>query len=201
MKRIAVSLLFGVLFSAVELFAAPPDSTARMPLFRNIPWNVSLEYVRENETAYYLQKFTGFGVETISFKDETAGLAARIDYTFKNNKFTEGACIITADDDFKDDLILLLKFLSDELGRPGYRSGPLVTSDSIWTKENDYGSYHGPSFYWQYGDGFVALISRKFEDDISITVLYAHGSSLARYVENNGVETGEFRVSFPGEAP
>lgn len=201
MKKLRGYFLFIVLFCAAGALPGQTESAARMPLFRNAEWNLSLEKVKENESAYYLQKFIGFGVETISFKDEIAGMDARIDFTFKKDKLTEGAYIINPGDDYRENLLVMLKYLTAKIGKPSFRSGPDINARQSWVKENDYGSYHGASFYWAFSDGFVALISRKFEEDITISVLYAHGSSIARYAENNGVELGEFKVSIPAKTP
>ena len=95
----------------------------------------------------------------------------------------------------------LLKYLRNQFGKPEYRSGPLYNSDKIWIKENDYGSYLGPSYYWILKDGFIALLSQKFEDDITISVLFAHNSSIGKYAENNGVELDEFEFSPAGNLP
>ncbi len=201
MKVIIYSIIVFLSFSEINSATSLPDSTSPMPQFRNIPWGSSIENVKEIESSFYLQKFIGFGVETLSYKDNLAGINSRVDYTFKNNKLTEGAYIIKPDESFKSDLLYILKYLSDEFGKPGFRSGPLYIADKIWVKENDYGSYSGPSYYWIFSDGFIALISQKFEDDITISVLFAHGSSIGRYAENNGVKLDQFEFSPIGNRP
>ena len=193
--RVTIYSVIILLCIWVNSFAcSTPDSTSLMPEFRNISWNTSIEKVRKEESSYYLQKFTGFGVETLSFKDEISGIDARVDYTFKNNKLTEGAYIIDHDNSFKEDLPQLLEYLTKQFGNPEFKSGLPHTSDTIWVKENDYGSYRGPSFYWVFADGFIAVLSQKFEDNITLSVLYAHGSSIGRYAENNGVELSQFKI-------
>jgi hypothetical protein len=201
MKVIIYSVIVFLSFCENNFAASLQDSTSSLPDFRNISWDSSIEKVKENESSFYLQKFIGFGVETISYKDEIAGINSRVDYTFKKNKLAEGAYIIKPDDSFIDELLHLLKYLSDQFGKPEYRSGPLYNADKIWIKENDYGSYLGPSYYWVFTDGFIALLSQKFEDDITILVLFAHGSSIGRYAENNGVELDEYEFSPTGKHP
>jgi hypothetical protein len=171
---------------------SPADTSVTMPEFRNIAWGTSQENVRKQESAYYLQTFMGFGLVTLSFKDKLAGLETRVDYTFKGDKFTEGSYIIESGDSFKDDFIKLLDYLTHQYGRPEYRSGPQFTSDSIWVKRDNYKSFSGPSFYWKYKNGFIALISNKFGEDITITILYAYNSTIENYLENNGVELYKF---------
>ena len=201
MKSIAYSVIV-ILCTCTDLFPVSlPDSTSLMPGVRNIPWNSSIEKVREQESTYYLQKFTGFGLVTLSYKDKIAGIDSRVDYTFKNDKLTEGAFIISHDDSFKDHLTRLLEYLTKQFGSPEYRSGPAYTSETVWIKENNYGSFLGPSFYWIFSDGFIALISQKFESNVTLSVLFAHGSSMARYAENNGVELSEFKFIPVGKQP
>jgi len=195
MKVMIYSFIIFLLFCGNNFSASLPDSLSNLPEFRNISWDSSPEKIKDNESSFFLQKFTGFGVETLSYKDKIFGINSRIDYTFKNNKLTEGAFIIKPGDSFKDDLLHLLKYLRNQFGKPEYRSGPLYNSDKIWIKENDYGSYFGPSYYWIFKDGFIALLSQKFEDDITISVLFAHNSSIGKYAENNGVELDEFEFS------
>lgn len=178
--------------SSEALSYTSKDSTRAMPEFRNIPWSSSIKEVREKENAYYLQNFSGFGVTALSFKDKLAGIEARIDYTFKNDQFTEGAYIIKPGNLFKNNFVHLLEFLTVQYSNPEYRSGPLYTLDTFWIKENNYGRFSGPAFYWVFNDGFISLLSQKFEDDITITVLFVHGSSIENYAKNNGVELSNF---------
>lgn len=190
-----VRMILTIIFSCIFIDAIAknlPDSTLRLPEFRNIPWDSSMKEVREKEDAYYLQNFSGFGITALSFKDKLAGIETRIDYTFKNDQFTEGAYIIKPGDLFKNNFVHLLEFLTQKYGNPEYRSGPLYTSDTVWVKENDYGRFRGPSFYWVFNGGFIALISKKFEDEITVIVLFSHGSSIEEYTKNIDVELNSF---------
>ena len=88
------------------------DSTRVMPEFRNIPWYSSMKEVREKEEAHYLQHFSGFGITAISFRDKISGIETRIDYTFKDDKLTEGSYIINCSgDSYKKNFVELLNFL------------------------------------------------------------------------------------------
>ena len=192
MKIWIISLIIFSCFFIDSFAKDLPDSTLVFPKFRNISWNTSIEVVKEKESAYYLQEFSGFGIVTLSYKDKIAGVEARVDYTFKNDRLIEGTYIIKPGDSFKKIFVLLSEYLRKEIGKPDYRSGPLYSSDTLWIKENDYGRFSGPSFYWVFIDGFISLLSQKFEDDITVTVLYAHGSSIENYAKNNGVELSKF---------
>lgn len=169
-----------------------PDSNRTLSGFRNIPWGSSMKEVREKEEAHYLQTFYGFGITAISFKDNVAGIQARIDFTFKDDKFTEGSYIINTEDFYKKDFVELIKFVVQKFGQPEYRSGRIYTEDSVWVKENEYGSFSGPSYYWEFKNGFVALISKKFKEEITITVLFANSSSIEGYAKKTGVELNSF---------
>lgn len=171
-----------------------PDSIHTLPEFRGVKWNSSLNEVKEKETAYYLQTFHGFGIEALSYKGKIAGLDARIDYDFKNKKFTEGSYRIISDENFKEDFQTLFNFLENLYGKPDLRSGPFYTSDSVWIKINDYETYVGPSIYWEFKDGFIGLISQKYKEEITLIVLYAYNTTIEEYNSNNEVELKNYKI-------
>ena len=39
-----------------------------------------------------------------------------------------------------------------------------------------YGKYRGPELYWRFSNGFIALIASRFEDKITLTILYTKES-------------------------
>jgi hypothetical protein len=170
------------------------DSILTLPEFRDVKWGSSLSDVEEKETARYLQTFSGFGIEALSYEGNIAGLDARIDYTFKNKKFTEGSYTVISKDTFREDFLTLLSFLQIRYGRPGYSSGPLYTSDSVWIKINDFGMYIGPSFYWVFQNGFIGLISQKFKEEITLTILFASDLTVDEYNSKNLVELKNFKI-------
>ena len=172
-----------------------PDSIQTLPEFRNVKWGSSISDVEERETAQYLQKFTGFGIQALSFEGNIAGLDTRIDYTFKNKKLTEGSYTVISKGTFRKDFLTLLSFLENRYGRPGYRSGPLHKSDSVWIKINDYGMYIGPSFYWVFNDGFIGLISEKFKEEITLTILFASDMTVDAYNSRNLVELKNYKIN------
>jgi hypothetical protein len=170
------------------------DSIPALPDFRNVKWGSSIRDVEAKETAQYLQIFSGFGIQALSFEGNIAGLDARIDYTIKNKKLTEGSYTVISKDNFRGDFLTLLIFLENRYGKPGYSSGPFYTSDSVWIKINDYGMYIGPSFYWVYKNGFIGLISEKFKDEITLTILFASDTTVDEYNSKNSVELKNFKV-------
>jgi hypothetical protein len=170
------------------------DSIHTLPEFRGAKWDSSLNEVKEKETAYYLQTFHGFGIEALSYKGKIAGLDARIDYDFKNKKFTEGSYRVISDDNFKEDYSTLFNFLVNLYGKPDRRSGFLYTSDSVWIKTNDYGIYAGPSLYWEFKDGFIGLISQKYKEEITLIVLYAYNVTIEEYNSINAVELKDYEI-------
>jgi len=199
-----VKIIYIIILSSVfstTFPKSPLDSTKVIPEFRNIPWESSPDKVKDLESAYYLQKFLGFGVETCSFKDEFAEIDTRIDYTFKNDKLVEGSYIIKPDDSFNNYFTTLLARLTNDYGKPEFRSGPLYTEENPWIKENDFGSFFGPSFYWSFKNGFISLISQKFEDDITIIILFAYDSSIEKYLKNNSVEIQNYNFKVINKKP
>jgi len=170
------------------------DSILVLPEFRNVKWGSSLKDVEEKETADYLQKFSGFGIEALSYEGNIAELDARIDYTFKNKKLSEGSYTVISKDTFREDFQILLGFLENHYGSPGYSSGPLYTSDSVWIKTNDFGMFTGPSLYWVFKNGFIGLISQKFKEEITLTILFASDLTVNEYNSKNLVELKDFKI-------
>ena len=195
--KISKTILYFIIFvfgaSGLSAFV-PPDSSATVPQFRNVKWDSSIDAVKEKETAHYLQKFSGFGIESLSFQGDIAGFDARIDYTFKNKKFTEGSYTINSSNNFREDFHTLLSFLEKTYGNPDLRAGPYYNSDSIWIKINDYGIYKGPSFYWEFKNGFIALITKKIKEEIEFTILFVSDITIDEYNSKNLVEMKDFEA-------
>lgn len=193
-RKVILSFIISASFVTNLIAFTLPDSIRTLPEFRRIKWNTSLNEVKEKETAYYLQTFHGFGIEALSYKGKIAGLDARIDYDFKNKKFTEGSYRVISDDNFKEDYSTLFNFLVNLYGKPDRRSGFLYTSDSVWIKTNDYGIYAGPSLYWEFKDGFIGLISQKYKEEITLIVLYAYNVTIEEYNSINAVELKDYEI-------
>lgn len=188
MKDFWIILILFLPIFASGLQASQPDSLISLVEFRGIKWNSSIEDVRQQETSNYLQKFKGFGIEAISFTSEIDGLDVRIDYTFKHNKLVEGSYTIKSGKNYKDDFISLLKFVIRKYGNPKYRAGPLYNSGDFWVRENNYGMFRGPSLYWKFQNGFIALLSEKQDENITITILFVDGKTIEEYATGNIAE-------------
>ncbi len=157
--------------------------------FRNSKWGSTVNEIKASETEYYLQSFSGFGVYALSYTGRYAGLKTRIDYTFKDKKLVEGSYIFNPDGDVKRDFKELEKSLINEYGKPGFKAGTLIDSDSIWIPVTKYGRYKGPELYWKFKNGFIALIASKFENDITITILFSSSKSIKDYNKENETST------------
>jgi hypothetical protein len=183
-----------ICFVADSQAAALADSTKSLPEFRNIEWESSAEHVRGQEKAKYLQSFSGFGTEAISFREKIEGLDTRIDYVFKENKLIEGSYTVISENNFRNDFKILKDFLENHFSKPDYGSGPLYTSDSVWIRISNAGLYTGPSLYWVFNNGFIGLISEKFREEISISILYAYDRTIDDYNEQNLINLKDFKI-------
>ena len=52
----------------------------------------------------------------------------------------------------------------------------------------------GPSFYWVFKNGFIGLISQKFKEDITLTILFASDLTVDEYNSKNLVELKNFKI-------
>jgi hypothetical protein len=80
---IKVLFLLSFFFAEEGALICQTESTKELTGFRNSLWGSSVNEVKSKETENYLQTFIGFGVYALSYKSTIAGLAARMDYTFK----------------------------------------------------------------------------------------------------------------------
>ena len=160
--------------------------------FRGVEWGSKMDKVKATVTESYLQSFHGFGIDALSYRGYIDGLTARIDYSFKDGKLFEGTYIINPGDDFKIDFKKLKSFLSDKYGKADFKAGLSIESDSVWIKVSDYGKFRGPELYWKFNNGFIGLIASKFEDDITISVLYSSEKSIENYGKDRLISTDNY---------
>ncbi len=52
----------------------------------------------------------------------------------------------------------------------------------------------GPSFYWEFKNGFIGLISQKFKEEITLTILFASDLTVDEYNSKNLVELKNFKI-------
>jgi hypothetical protein len=160
--------------------------------FRKAVWGSSMDQVRLAETETYMQQFHGFGIDALSYEGDIAGLTARIDYSFKNGKLFEGSYVINPQDNIKPDFRKLRDFLVEKFGKPDYRAGLLIDSDSIWIKVTDYGEFKGPELYWKFADGFIGLIASRFDNNITLTILYSSDTTIVNYGKDRFISTDTY---------
>lgn len=153
----------------------------KLPQFRDFSWETTPEIVRKNESARFLQTFDGFGVYAISFRGDFIGLNSRIDFTFNDKKFVEGTYQIQSDLSYKEDFLKIRNHLSKLYGNPKYWAIRKFDSDQHWVKETDLGSFRGPELFWEFENGFIAVHSSKFIDEITIKVLYVYNQKISEY--------------------
>lgn len=154
---------------------------SKLPQFRNFEWTASPDIVRKNETAKFLQSFEGFGVYALSYRSEFIGMSARADFTFKENKLSEGLYQIQSDLTYKEDFIKIKNHLTKLYGKPKYWAIKQIESEQVWVKETDLGTFRGPELFWEFEDGFIAIHSSRFIDEITIKVLYVYNQKISKY--------------------
>ena len=181
-------LFTGLLYSQTERFR-------ELQGFRGVAWGSTMNKVKATETERYMQLFHGFGIDALSYKGNVAGLTARIDYSFKENKLIEGTYSINPGNYFKTDFNKLKNFLRDKYGNPDFRVGPFIDSDSVWIKVTDYGQFRGPELYWKFRNGFIALVASKFDEEITLTVLYTNSKSIKDYGKDRLISTEIYKLN------
>lgn len=182
-KKLSTSLILSLFFhsciTGYQLHVLTPHDSLKN--FRGINWGASPELVRETEQSAYLQSFNGFGTYSLSFSGQFADKQVRIDYSFKNNKLVEGSYTLQSVGDVKKDFIDVKNHLTTVYRKPDYRANRSIASGDIWNKINDYGKYKGPELYWEFENGFIALVAGKFKDEITITVMYVAAGKISDY--------------------
>jgi hypothetical protein len=183
--KLAFTLILISLFFSSNFAQNKSNKERVLKGFRGIEWGASKSKVKSNVKDYYLQEFYGFGVEALCYKGTIAGIDARIDYNFENNKLVDGLYSIKPESLFRENFRSLKNYLINEYGKPDFKVGTGTDSSSVWIKENNYGKFRGPEFYWSFKNGFVGLHASKFKDDITITVLYVQGKTIKEFNKEN----------------
>ena len=191
-KRIYLFIIINFLFVDCSVLSQTLISR-ELNGFRGNDWGSSLAEVKSNETKNFLQSFQGFGIDALSYKGDIAGLNARIDYSFKDGKLFEGTYIINPDNDTREIFKKLQEFLIDEYGKPNFRAGQSINSDSIWMKIDDYGKFKGPELFWKFNNGFIGLIASKYEEEVTVTVLYSNDKSIEEYGRDRLISTDDYK--------
>jgi len=150
-----------------------------IPKFRGIEWEETLEFVKAKEIAKYMQRSKGFGVEILSFHGVISKYKARIDYVFKDNKLIEGIYEIEVES-FEETYEEIKNTYFRKLDIPNYWASSHPDSDFDWNGEED-NLCRGPEIYWEYCDGFIAIIAEKYKSEITISILFAHEKTIQDY--------------------
>ncbi len=187
MRKLLLLFLFVLIQN--NLIFAQTDSSRELAGFRKAKWGSTINEVKFSEKEHYLQAFSGFGIYALSYTSKLAGLKTRIDYTFKNGKLVEGSFTFNSIENIKNDFIILNNFLTGEYGKPNLMAGPSIESNTLWIQETKFGKYKGPELYWKFTNGFIALIASRFEDEITLTILYTNSKSIEEYNRDREVST------------
>jgi hypothetical protein len=178
MKRMILVISMVALFNSEDK-SQNSNKYEYLPEFRGSKWGLTVSNIREIEKEPYLQTTIGFGQKIVSFEGEIAGFRARIDYVFKENKLVEGMYQVKADS-FKNVFESLKEFYIDKLDYPVYWSVSHPNTEIQW-KGDENGLCRGPEIYWEYLDGFIAIISEKYKGEFTISILYVHEKTIADY--------------------
>ena len=173
------SLLILIHFFSAILYAQDSDKLEVVPKFRGMEWGESINSVKSKEILQYMQTTRGFGEEIISYKGETAGIDARIDYIFRDNKLVEGLYEIAVDS-FEVDFEIVKNYYFKQLDYPNYWASSHPNTEINWIG-NENGLCRGPEMYWEYFNGFIAVIAEKFRDEITISRIFVHDKTILDY--------------------
>jgi hypothetical protein len=149
--------------------------------FRGTYFGAKAQQVEANETAKYMQDFNGLNIHALSYKGEFAEIDVRIDYVFREGILVEGSYNIADSDNLIDDFKRFFEALKNDFGSPTFYSNGLIDNDNIWIKASDYGAYKGPELYWQFKNGFIALIASKFKNEETLTTIYTINKNISEY--------------------
>ena len=150
-----------------------------MPKFRECEWGEKFVDVRANEVETYLQTTYGFGQKILSYTTKIAGYKARVDYVFKDERLVEGIYEIKVDS-FEVAFDEIRQFYIEKLDYPVYWSGSHPLTKTNW-KGNENGLCRGPEIYWEYFDGFIAIVAEKYKQEITISILYVYDKTIVDY--------------------
>lgn len=174
----SIKTFFLVLFACFSLEAQNENI---LPQFRDFEWNSSPDKIKKEESARYLQTFSGFGAYAISYRGDFLGLNSRIDFTFKDSMLVEGSYQINADLEYKNDFRKIRDHFTEQYGKPKYWAIKSFDSEHIWIRETDFGTFRGPELFWEFDNGFIAIQSSRYIEEITITVLYVYGQKINEY--------------------
>ncbi|MFC2133588.1 hypothetical protein ACFLR4_04790 [Bacteroidota bacterium] len=192
---ISIAAACSFILCRAEISAQQNSIINQLTDFRGFNWGSSIENVRRNEDAFFTQSFEGFGKYVLSFNGEYFERRASINYTFVMDSLKQGSYVFEMDlDEFVEEFKDIQLRLKQLYGSPRFRSGPLITSDSLWIPVTLYNTFRGPQLYWKFDNGFIGIISERDEDEVSITVLFVGNRSIEEYLNERTADIEEFDI-------
>ena len=192
---ISVAVACSFLFHFQNLSAQQDSSIRKLTGFRDFNWGSSIEYVRNNEDAFFSQSFEGFGRYVLTFNDNYFDRRISVNYTFVNDSLKHGSYFFeTGLDEFVKEYEDIRFRLKQLYGSPRFSAGPDISADSLWIPITIYNTFRGPQLYWNFDDGFIGLISERDEDDAAITIIFVGNKSIEEYLNERTVDVEEFDI-------
>jgi len=177
-----LEIIFIALLGSILSFGQNISELDSIPKFRNFHWGETLKNVESEESAHYAQSFIGFGEYILSYYGNILDFRTMIDYTFKDSILIEGSYTIqTTNSNFSESFNKIKGLYISNLGKPSYWASAYPDSSFHFENTSEAKQCRGPELYWEYCNGFIGIISEKYRDDISITILYAHNKTIAEY--------------------
>ena len=168
-----------IVLAATTIFAQERNN--KLPKFRDFNWRSSPETIKENESARYLQTFSGFGSYALSFRGDFLGMNSRIDYSFKDSTLVEASNQIRADLSYENDFKKIRDHFTNLYGKPKYWAITKFGSEPHWIRETELGTFRGPELFWEFEDGFIAIQSSRYIEEITITILFVYNQKISEY--------------------
>lgn len=169
-----------LLMLGINLYSQISTELDSIPRFRGINWGSSIETVKALELASYQQSYIGFGVYILTYHGQILDQHTKIDYVFEDNILVEAFYTIDVES-FPENFQSVKELYFNKLGIPNYWASSHPDTSIDWALKGDEQFCRGPEIYWEFCNGFIGLISEKFKDDISISILYCHGKTIAEY--------------------
>lgn len=179
MYTISIKIIV-ILFLVGNLYSQEPTQLDSIPKFRSIDWGESVESVRNLELSEYDQAYIGFGVYILTFHDKHLGYESKIDYVFEEDELVEAFYTIEAET-FEETYNIIKENYINKFGRPNYWSSahPDASIKRVFESEEEY--CRGPEIYWEFCNGFLGIISERYKQSITITILFVHNKTIDEY--------------------
>lgn len=179
MKYLRKIILLCLLINSIS-FSQTFSKLDSIPSFRGMEWGETIDDVKSKEIANYRQTFIGFGETVISYFGKITSFEATIDYAFKDDVLTEASYNIDIEN-FNETFEKVKDYYINKLGEPNYWASLHPRFIGNWKGDEENGLCRGPELYWEYCNGFIGIITEKYKDDITLTVLYVHDKTILDY--------------------